>query len=123
MKLALTERFFERKSWRAAGQGILRSTLFKRLAWDESSPPVTMADLLRIHEWNYVLSIKEFCQKLESEAIPIGHLDGDTAVSSRTYDAALAAAGAVCRGVDAIMEGRVGLPSSSPASVDFEMAF
>lgn len=71
------------------------------------------ADLLRIHEWNYVSGIKDFCQKLEAQSIPIGHLDMDTAVSSRTFDAALAAAGAVCRAVDAIMDGRVSFLSSS----------
>lgn len=37
----------------------------------------------------------------------IGHLDGDTAISQGTFGAALAAAGAVCRAVDAVLTGQV----------------
>jgi acetoin utilization deacetylase AcuC-like enzyme len=37
----------------------------------------------------------------------IGHLDGDTAISQGSFGAALAAAGAVCRAVDAVLGGQV----------------
>ena len=35
----------------------------------------------------------------------IGHLDGDTAVSRQSFNAALHAAGAVCNGVDKVIKG------------------
>lgn len=38
----------------------------------------------------------------------VSHLDPDTAVSRGTWPAGLAAAGAVCRAVDAVMRGEVG---------------
>jgi acetoin utilization deacetylase AcuC-like enzyme len=37
----------------------------------------------------------------------IGHLDGDTAISQGSFGGALAAAGSVCRAVDAVMGGQV----------------
>jgi hypothetical protein len=40
----------------------------------------------------------------------IGHLDGDTAISQGSFGGALAAAGAVCRAVDAVMGGQVQQP-------------
>jgi acetoin utilization deacetylase AcuC-like enzyme len=74
-----------------------------------------MGDLLRIHEWAYITKIKEVCKKSEESPLQLGFLDGDTAVSPKTFDAALAAAGAVCRAVDAIMDGKVGSSTLSPS--------
>lgn len=47
------------------------------------------------------------CDSLPDDPEAIGHLDGDTAVSRRTFAAALAAAGAACTAVDEVMSGRV----------------
>ena len=44
---------------------------------------------------------------LAEGAAPVGHLDGDTAISAGTFGAALAAAGAVCRAVDRVIAGEV----------------
>jgi hypothetical protein len=49
------------------------------------------------------------CDSLPDDPEAIGHLDGDTAVSRGTFAAALAAAGATCTAVDAVVTGKVGL--------------
>lgn len=46
------------------------------------------------------------CEHIPDDPGEVGHLDGDTAISHRTFTAALAAAGAVCTGVDAVVSGR-----------------
>lgn len=46
------------------------------------------------------------CLTLPPDPSSIGRLDGDTAISHHTYNAALVAAGAVLKGVDAVMEGK-----------------
>ena len=58
----------------------------------------------------------------QSEALPeggagaIGHLDGDTAISRGTFAAALAAAGSVCRAVDAVVAGQVSVAPVHPST-------
>jgi len=47
------------------------------------------------------------CGALAESAAPVGHLDGDTAISAGTFGAALSAAGAVCRAVDRVVCGEV----------------
>lgn len=58
------------------------------------SPAVERADLLRVHNPDYVEFIEAFCR------VGGGHLDGDTVVSPETWDAALRSAGAVTMLVD-----------------------
>ena len=48
-----------------------------------------------MHDWPYVRSLKQACQAIEDVPSAVSHLDGDTAISRRTFDAALMAAGAV----------------------------
>jgi acetoin utilization deacetylase AcuC-like enzyme len=87
--------------------GILRSSSFPHLIWDEESRKIFVADLLRVHDWSYVSHIQEACNRIPDTPAAIGGLDGDTAISHGTYEAALVAAGAVCHGVDMIMGGKV----------------
>ena len=58
-----------------------------------------MSDILRVHEWSYVRRVQECCESImeddADEEDGIKHLDGDTAVSSKSFEAACAAAGAV----------------------------
>ncbi|KAK9809002.1 hypothetical protein WJX72_007747 [[Myrmecia] bisecta] len=89
------------------GKGILRSDEFRQLPVDEASTPAPLADILRVHEWNYVLGIQRRCAAIPDNPAAIGHLDGDTAISRGTFGAALAAAGAVCRAIDRVMAGEV----------------
>lgn len=63
--------------------------------------------MLRVHDWMYVRSLRDFCAALPDDPAVTGNLDGDTAVSHGTFPAALAAAGAVCHAVDRIMAGEV----------------
>jgi acetoin utilization deacetylase AcuC-like enzyme len=75
--------------------------------WVRTAKPAALADVLRVHEWSYVRRVQEHCASIESadpedEEGGYAHLDGDTAVSCETYNAALAAAGAVCEAVDLV---------------------
>ena len=42
-----------------AGSGILRTSQFDDVRWDEGAHRAALADVLRVHEWSYVLSIKQ----------------------------------------------------------------
>lgn len=90
----------------AADLGILRGTEFEGLQWETQAPLASMSDVLRVHEWSYVRELQNLCATLGDNTI--GHLDGDTAVSSGSFKAALAAAGAVIRAVDQVVGGKVG---------------
>ena len=80
--------------------GVLRSEdLAEGLDFVDSTPKASLADVLRVHDWSYVRKIEAACEALESrsegadeEEEELGRLDGDTAISRRSYDAALHAA-------------------------------
>ncbi len=89
------------------GQGILRTCDFEdALRWDERPRKAPMGDILRVHNWAYVRKIQAVCQGIEDDPSEVGHLDPDTAISHRTFAAALAAAGAVTHAVDEVVTGR-----------------
>ena len=64
------------------------------------------ADVLRVHDWGYVRALQAACASIPDSTLAVGHLDGDTAVSAKSFDAALVAAGGVCDAVDAVLDGR-----------------
>lgn len=88
--------------------GVLRAAdLSANLQWVENGKSAALVDVLRVHEWAYVRKVQEHCAGIasddpEDEEEGYAHLDGDTAISSDTYNAALAAAGAVCQAVDLV---------------------
>ena len=41
------------------GNGTLRSNEFNDVRWETDCRPAAMADVLRVHEWSYVLSLKQ----------------------------------------------------------------
>lgn len=63
--------------------------------------PATEQQLLAVHTPEHVQRIKDIVARGG------GHLDPDTYANSRSLDAALLAAGAIVRGVDAVMAGEV----------------
>jgi len=85
--------------------GILRGAGFESLAWSTAPRRATAADVLRVHDWAYVRALQAACGRVPDDPAAVGHLDGDTAVSHRSFDAALIAAGAVCDAVDAVLDG------------------
>ena len=87
--------------------GSLRTSIFDgKLVWDQKSRKAAMADILKVHDWAYVLKLKTASECIEDDPGVIRHLDGDTAISHGTYQSALAAAGAVCHAIDEVMSGR-----------------
>ncbi|WIA10571.1 hypothetical protein OEZ85_010758 [Tetradesmus obliquus] len=89
------------------GSGILRSRgLQQRLEWELSVPPAPIADVLRVHDWNYVRGLQLACQAIPDRPDAIAHLDPDTAVSHHTFHVALRAASAVCVAIDRVIRGQ-----------------
>lgn len=37
--------------------GVLRTRSFEKIPWELNAPPVTLADVLRVHDWNYVRAL------------------------------------------------------------------
>jgi len=93
--------------------GVLGSSDLKsNLTYVKESKLAVISDILRVHEWSYVRKVQEFCASIESsdpeDADGLLQLDGDTTVSRDSYLAAVAAAGAVCEGVDMVMNRKAG---------------
>jgi acetoin utilization deacetylase AcuC-like enzyme len=64
-----------------------------------ASRPLTEADVARVHDAELIRRVKEAAEKGG------GHLDADTVVSKDSFAVALAAAGACCAAVDAVVKG------------------
>jgi acetoin utilization deacetylase AcuC-like enzyme len=115
------------------GAGALRSGEFKdKVLWKHVTKKAPIADVIRVHEYNYVAWLLEQCEKLRKEeqaaaseaaaaADPSApdsstrkskkeevhkRLDLDTVITAASYDAAFLAAGAVIEAVDAVLEGK-----------------
>ena len=69
----------------------------------ETAPEATVEQLTRVHPANYVEALLAIRPELGEHVA----LDGDTSMGEGSADAALRAAGAGVRAVDAVMEGRV----------------
>jgi acetoin utilization deacetylase AcuC-like enzyme len=65
---------------------------------------VALSHILRVHDYHYVRKIQKLCESIPDDPRCVSHLDGDTAVSHRSYEAALRAAGSVVEAVDAVMK-------------------
>lgn len=91
--------------------GILHSSQINHhLQWNLNCTKAEISDVLRVHEWSYVKKVKALCEGLTpdpEESEGMHNLDGDTAVSRYTYDAALSAAGSVCVAVDKVVSKEV----------------
>lgn len=85
--------------------GILRCSEFDGCKWQPEARRASMADVLKIHDYNYVENIQRLCNLIPNNPRCLAHLDGDTAISHWSFEAALRAAGSVCEAVDKIMAG------------------
>ena len=91
--------------------GTLRAADFSEspnVSIDTTESPAQMVDVLRCHEYNYIKKVQKICESLPDVRIhsgAIGTIDGDTTVCSHSFHAALCAAGAAIKAVDAIVIG------------------
>lgn len=90
--------------------GTLRGKDFKSLNVEYVSEvePAAWVDVLRCHEYAYLKKVQRICDKLpDIRMVPraIGTIDGDTAVCSQSFNAALSAAGATIEAVERIISG------------------
>lgn len=85
------------------GQAVLASAGFDCMVQKPHQPcPCCSCKLLG--------GVQRVCASLPDDIGVIGKLDADTALSRGTWTAALAAVGACCRAIDAVMDGTVGCP-------------
>ena len=91
--------------------GTLRAADFSEsstLSIDTTESPAQMVDVLRCHEYNYIKKVQKICESLPDVTVhssAIGTIDGDTTVCSHSFHAALCAAGAAIKAVDAVVIG------------------
>lgn len=88
--------------------GIVRTGEFDGLTFEEQAQPASIADILRVHDWEYVSELQRRCANMSPDDIkcldPAGHPQ-DTSLSASSYTTAATAAGAVCKAVDRVMKG------------------
>ena len=77
-----------------------------KVAWEEWDQAASVADILRVHEWDYVNDLQRKCSALA--AGELGALDVDTVICADSYAAAAVAAGAACRAIDCVAAGPPG---------------
>ena len=98
--------------WQGQWLAVVGGLMHQSWADDVSGPATMAAPRAWLNPLSLVLHVlpvpQAVCDSLPDDSEAIGHLDGDTAVSRGTFRAALAAAGAVCTAVDAVMKGEVG---------------
>jgi hypothetical protein len=87
--------------------GILNSDFFKkRFDFKESLSPATLVDVLRVHDFNYIDSVRKTCEELKSSGkFNTYKYDSDTYINQHTYESSIYAAGCVIQAVDSIMKG------------------
>lgn len=88
--------------------GTLRGKDFKSVEYVNEVQPAAWVDVLRCHDYAYLKKVQIACAQLPPIAVnprAIGTIDGDTAVCSQSFDAALAAAGATIEAVERIVSG------------------
>jgi len=84
--------------------------LGERCQWVSQWPSIAAPRLARVHSPSYVAAVKEFA------ASGGGHLDADTVASSRSFDVATLAAGAVCDAVERVVAGTPVAPNATPST-------
>jgi hypothetical protein len=87
--------------------GVLLSDFFsERFTFRESTQPATLADILRVHDYDYILSIKKICDEFKSmNKGSIYKYDSDTYINQHTWESSIYAAGCVIEAVDSVMSG------------------
>ena len=84
--------------------GILNAaTLKDRVSWSKA-PRARLVDVLRVHDYSYVSKLRDFCESIPDDKVSTAQIDGDTTVSHKTFEAAMTAAGSVCKGVDMLLQ-------------------
>eukprot|EP01025_Chloroclados_australasicus_P038965 TRINITY_DN4021_c0_g1_i16.p1 TRINITY_DN4021_c0_g1~~TRINITY_DN4021_c0_g1_i16.p1 ORF type:complete len:942 (+),score=61.89 TRINITY_DN4021_c0_g1_i16:57-2882(+) len=81
-------------------RGSLR--FLKNIVIEEECDSAELSDILRIHDWKYVMELQQACDSTEDEWHVI-KLDDDTAISRGTFQASLKACGSVIRAVNIVL--------------------
>lgn len=85
--------------------GILRTGEFGGLSWRGEARRAAIADVLKVHEYEYIDRISQQSSIIPDYPNAIANLDADTAISRWSFEAAMRAAGSVCEAVDRVIAG------------------
>jgi acetoin utilization deacetylase AcuC-like enzyme len=87
--------------------GVLLSDFFmERFIFRETPTPACLADILRVHDFQYVEGVKKICDDLKKEnKFNVYKYDSDTCINQHSWDSAIYAAGSVIDAVDQVMSG------------------
>ena len=87
--------------------GVLLSDFFTdRCVFRESKLSASLADILRVHDFDYISSIKKICDEFKAQnKTSIYKYDTDTYINQHTWESSIYAAGCVLEAVDAVMSG------------------
>lgn len=87
--------------------GILLSDFYmENFVFRESTVPACLADILRVHDYDYIESIKKICEEFKSmNKLSIYKYDRDTYINHHTWESAIYSAGCVIETVDKVMGG------------------
>lgn len=84
--------------------GALRTAHFNSsVEWVEEAPRAAISDVLRVHDYTYIKRLESVCAEIQGDEVK--NLDGDTAVSAKSFEAAMYAAGAICHAIDQVCSG------------------
>ena len=87
--------------------GTLKSRRIVAKAKHDTNPPMCeMGDIIRVHDWGYIMAIKAKCDALDDDE-ELGELDGDTTFSKKTWEASLRACGSALEAVDRVVTGKI----------------
>ena len=87
--------------------GVFLSDFFiKNCIFKNNSPPATLADISKIHDYEYINNIRKLCLEMKSnQNSNIEKYDSDTYICQSTFDSSLQAAGCVIDAVDQVLSG------------------
>lgn len=86
--------------------GVLLSDFcIERFSFREVQQPACLADILRVHDYNYIESIYKYCNRLKDQnSNNCYKYDSDTYINQHSWESAIHAAGCVIDAVDQIMD-------------------
>lgn len=85
--------------------GVFLSDYFiKNCVFKNNSPPASLADISKVHDYEYINRIRNICMTLKkNQSNNIEKYDSDTYISQSTFDASLQAAGCVIDAIDQVL--------------------
>lgn len=85
--------------------GALLTSDLSFATWKKATNPAHISDILRVHEYSYILNLKKAINKIPELSFP-QKFDIDTLITKESYNAALLAANCVIEAIDEVVQGK-----------------